>query len=161
MEEDNYNFNKLDKKDIPIILEISKEIILNYYIAFLDKDIVNEFINTKQYEKEIIDNIENCIIMKFDNKIIGFSIILDDKIHLIMIDIKYQNKNHGTKLLKYSENRLLEKYSTIQLQSFTENSIANNFYLKNNWKKVEEIKIDGIKLSKFIKEKNGIRRNVV
>ena len=106
MKNEEYNFNKLAENDVSIILKIAEEIILEYYDTFLDKNIVNEYISSKQSEKEILENIENCITMKIGNKIIGFSIIIENKIHLIMVGKKNQNKNHGTNLLKFTENKL-------------------------------------------------------
>src|SRR5215510_9990745 len=98
-ENNEFSFKKLSKKDLQNIINIAREIIEKYYVTFLDKKIVNEYINSKQFENEILENIENCTVMKMKNKIIGFSIIIGNKIHLIMIDSKYQKKNNGTKLL--------------------------------------------------------------
>jgi len=114
LKNEEYIFNKLIENELPIIFKIAEEIILEYYVTFLDKNIVNEYINSKQFDKEILENIENCITMKKENKIIGFSIIIENKIHLIMVDRKHQNKNHGTNLLKYMENKLFEKNGIIE-----------------------------------------------
>jgi putative acetyltransferase len=148
-----YIFEKLQNDELPVLINIAKYIIQNYYVTFLDKNVVNEFINSEQYKSEITDNVENCVIMKFKGKNIGFSIILENKIHLIMVDMKYQNKNHGTALLKFIENELFKKYSKIELQSFAKNIIANNFYIKNGWKVIEEINMNGILLYKYCKIK--------
>jgi ribosomal protein S18 acetylase RimI-like enzyme len=146
-----YSFGKPDKNELPDLFLISKDIISGYYATFLGADIATNYINSKQHEKEIIDNMENCIIMKLEKAIIGFSITLKNKIHLIMIDRKHQNKNHGTYLLKHIENLLFQKYDTIELQSFAHNTIANNFYKKNGWKKIEEINADGFLLHRYSK----------
>jgi ribosomal protein S18 acetylase RimI-like enzyme len=163
MNNKEYIFEKLDEGDIPVIFIIAEEIILNYYVTFLDKNIVNEYINSKQFKDEIIENVENCTVMKIKNKIIGFSIIIENKIHLIMISIEYQNNNYGSILIEYMENKLFEKYEIIELQSFTKNNIANKFYIKNKWKKTEEINIDGLELYKYNKynEKNIKKPNVI
>jgi GNAT superfamily N-acetyltransferase len=149
--ENAYSFSKPDKNDLPVLFIISKEIIANYYSSFLGEDIVYNYLNTKQHEKEIIDNFENCNVMKLENIIIGFSITMENKIHLIMIDRQHQNKKYGTYLLHYTEAKLFEKYDSIELQSFALNTIANYFYLKNGWKKIEKINTDGIILNKYSK----------
>ena len=153
METNKYSFNKLDKKFLPIILEMAKEIILNNYISFLDKESIDNFINSKQCDREIIENVKNCEIMQLKNICIGFSITIENKLHLIMVDRKHQNKGHGTNLLKHIENKLFEKYNEIELQTFEKNSIANNFYNKNGWEKAEEINMDGMILYKYKKWK--------
>jgi GNAT superfamily N-acetyltransferase len=151
MDKEEYHFNKLDKEHLPIILDMAREIIAHNYVSFLDKDLIDNFINSKQCDNEIIKNAEYCITMQLKNICIGFSIILENKIHLIMIDRKYQHKGHGTSLLNYMENKLFEKYNEIELQTFENNSIANNFYRKNGWKKGETINIDGMLLYKYKK----------
>jgi RimJ/RimL family protein N-acetyltransferase len=153
MNNKEYIFIKSEDNDLPILFNIAKEIILDYYITFLDKNIVNEYINSEKYKEEIIDNIKNCIIMKLENIYIGFSITIGNKIHLIMINKKYQNKNYGTDLLKYTEHKLFEENNSIELQSFENNIIANNFYIKNGWKKGEKIEMNGLIMYKYKKEK--------
>jgi ribosomal protein S18 acetylase RimI-like enzyme len=154
-----YIFERLKNDDLPILIKTAKDIIQNYYITFLGKKIVNEYINSNHYKKEIIENIENCVVMKLNGKIIGFSIIQENKIHLMMIDAKYQNKNHGSVLLEFIENKLFIKYPKIELQSFAYNTIANSFYTKNGWKVIEEINTDGLILFKYNKTNNGKRTN--
>jgi GNAT superfamily N-acetyltransferase len=148
-----YGFTKLDKNSLPIVLKMAKEIILTNYISFLDKDSIVNFINSNQCDREILDNIENCEIIKLKNICIGFSITIENKIHLIMIDRKYQNQGYGTILLKYTENKLFEKYNEIELQTFEKNSAANSFYNKNGWEKTEETSMDGMVLYKYKKWK--------
>ncbi len=93
----------------------------------------DSYIDSGASDNEIEMNIANCVIMKLSGIPIGFGILLDNKIHLIMIDVRYQNQSHGTAFLSYLEDRLFEKYQTIELQTFSSNSVAKNFYLKNNW----------------------------
>jgi GNAT superfamily N-acetyltransferase len=156
MSTNSHHFSKADKNDISVILTISKDIITNYYASFLGEDITDNYINSKQYEKEIFDNMESCIVMKLENTHIGFSITIENKLHLMMIDRKYQNNRYGTYLLRHTENILFEKYSTIELQSFTHNTIANQFYTKNGWIKNEEATMGGILLNKYSKNKMSI-----
>jgi ribosomal protein S18 acetylase RimI-like enzyme len=158
----NCNFEKLNIDDLNIIMKIAKNIILNIYSTFLDSDIVYDFVNSEDFDKEYLENIDNMYVMKLKEEIIGFSIIIDNKIHLIMIDIQYQGKNHGKYLLEYMENILFESYSIIELQSFKDNRRANLFYEKNGWKMIEEIENNGIIFLKYLKRKEEYRtcRNV-
>ena len=134
---------------------MAREIILNNYCIFLAKESVEEYIESGQCDKEIIDNIENCVVMKSDNLCIGFSIIIANKLHLIMIDREFQNKKYGTKLLAYIENMLFTKYKTIELQTFVGNIIAIKFYEKNGWNKIEKISMDNMVFYKFEKNKKN------
>jgi GNAT superfamily N-acetyltransferase len=156
MTSENINFAKMDKSDLPDILRISEDIILNYYVSFLGENAVNDYISSRQFEDEIILNMNNCVVMKTGEVIIGFSILLGNKLHLIMIDRIFQNKKYGTKLLNNVEGVLFTDYSVIELQSFTGNIIANTFYEKNCWRKVEEINMNGLSLLKYEKLRNDM-----
>jgi GNAT superfamily N-acetyltransferase len=157
MERENFNngliFEFASNNDLPILNELAKEIISKYYITFLGKDIANNYIESGQCENEINENLNNCIIMKIENKIIGFSIIIGNKLHLIMVEKKYQNQGYGIRLLKYIENKLFEDYNTIKLQSFVKNEIANRFYNKNGWKILNKSNENGMEVYKYIKNK--------
>jgi ribosomal protein S18 acetylase RimI-like enzyme len=154
MDTDNISFSKMDVSDLTDILRISKDIILNTYVTFLGAETVNEYISTRQYEDEIVPNMADCMVMKAGEAIIGLSILLKNKLHLIMIDRKYQSMKYGSQLLEYAEGILFEDYSVIELQSFTGNVIANRFYEKNGWQKVEEIKLHGLSLFRYEKRRN-------
>jgi GNAT superfamily N-acetyltransferase len=155
MSTDNIIFAKMDNSDLPEILRISEEIILNNYVSFLGENTVNEYITSRQFEDEIVPNMNDCIVMKTGEVIIGFSILLENKLHLIMIDRKYQNKRYGTKLLNHVEGVLFSGYSVIELQSFSGNVIANAFNEKNKWRKVDEINMNGISLYKYDKTRHS------
>jgi ribosomal protein S18 acetylase RimI-like enzyme len=148
----NYCFDKLTENDLPIVLNIAKEIITNTYISFLEEHIVKNFIDSKQFENEFFDNFHNCTLLKLNNIIIGFSIIQENKIHLMMIDRNYQNQKHGMYLLRFMENKLFDEYLLIELQSFTGNTIANNFYEKNGWEKIEVINVNSLSFNKYNKK---------
>jgi ribosomal protein S18 acetylase RimI-like enzyme len=155
MNVEKYCFVELNKEDLPFVLDISKDIILNTYVSFLGKDAVTDYIKSRLYENEIIPNIQNCIVMKHGEIVIGFSILLENKLHLIMIDRKHQNQKLGTKLLNHVEKILFTEYSIIELQSFADNTIANTFYEKNGWLKTGEINMNELLLYKYEKAKTA------
>jgi hypothetical protein len=48
-----YIFSKLDKNDLPKILNMAKDIILNNYADFLGQDIVNNYIHSNGKNAQI------------------------------------------------------------------------------------------------------------
>ena len=152
--EASYSFNKLEKENLPLLLKMAEEILLEDYSVFLDKNVINNYIDSGESDKVIIENINNCIVMKRENICIGFSIIIGNKIDLLMIGKKYRNRGYGTILLKYIEDNLFKKYDFIELQSFSENNVANNFYENNNWIRDGENIMNGILFHKYYKPKN-------
>ena len=116
-------------------------------------DNVNLFIASGQSDKEIEDGIDNCFVMLKANNIVGFAIIHDSMLHLIMVDTEYQNKGYGAELLTYIENEIFKKHSQITLQSFEKNEPTNQFYLKNGWHIKGKQIIDDLNINTLIFEK--------
>ena len=133
MSEDTYTFTKATPQDIPFLEDMERRIYVHNYIPFHGEKLVTYHIQSGQIRKELEEYIEHCIIMYVNNVPIGFSIILEDKIRDIMIDVEYQHKSHGSKLLTYVEDLLFEKYDTIELQTYKTNVNAVKFYGKHNW----------------------------
>jgi GNAT superfamily N-acetyltransferase len=152
----NFELVMLEKDTLPLVINIARDVIQNNYSSFLDKSIIDNFINSGHCDKEITDNVENCFVMKKDNTCVGFSILIDNTIHLMMINRNYQRQKYGSALLHIMETRLFEKYNIIQLQSFSKNIAANNFYEKNSWKKIKETEMGGLVFFHYekTKEKN-------
>lgn len=145
------------KQAIPIdstkIKELSRRVIQTNYPAFLGEGAVREFIDSGMADKEIDDNIANCTIMMLDGAILGFAVVIENLLHLIMIDTPNQNKGYGSVLIKHIEQRLFESYTEIHLQTFEDNSNALQFYLKNGWAIKEKQYVDGLKKTMLVLKK--------
>lgn len=127
-------YRKATLKDAPVLKDISTKVIRTNYTAFLGSEAVNEFIESGLADKEIDDGIKLCTVMIDETAVIGFVIVRDDLLHLIMVDVSYQNKGYGNMLLSETENQLFNAYDKIHLQTFEDNTSAIQFYLKNGWK---------------------------
>lgn len=120
--------------DIPNLQAIAKRVILENYTPFLGQGNVAQYINSGQADTEIEDGIAHCYIMHRDEAVLGLAIVNDDILHLIMIDVPYQNKGYGAKLLAFIERQMFNHYPAIMLQTFEENSNTVRFYEKNGWR---------------------------
>jgi len=154
MNNTNYNYRKARENELQYLIDTTEKIIKYNYGMFLENDIIIlNFSEKEKSEKYIFKNLNECLIMELNNKKIGFSITSENKIHLLIIDKKYQNKNYGKYFLKYLEDKLFEKYNTIELQSFPANIAANTFYENNGWKCNEKVIIGNIEMYKYKKDK--------
>jgi GNAT superfamily N-acetyltransferase len=160
MKKKQFELIGLNKNNLPVVLEIARDIIQNNYSSFLDKSMIDNYIKSGLSDKEIIDNMDNCWVIQNDKDCIGFSILLNNKIHLMMINRKYQKQKYGTSLLNIMEDRLFEKYETIELQSFAENTIANNFYEKHHWNKISIKDNGGLVFYQYQKTKRNHNNSV-
>ena len=72
--------------------------------------------------------------MILGGQIIGFAVVNAALLHLMMVDVPFQQKGHGSALLSHMEKVMFERYRQISLQTFRDNARAVSFYLKNGWK---------------------------
>lgn len=126
-------FRQATKHDIQELKAIAKRVVRANYTSFLGADMVASFIESGMSDKEIDDGIDSCILMLSNSKIIGFVITKEDILHLIMVDVPYQNKGYGKLLMLQAEEKLFNKHDTIRLQTFEENRDTVQFYLKQGW----------------------------
>lgn len=126
-------FRQAAEIDSHNLKDIAKRTIIANYTPFLGEETATAFIESGMSDKEIDDGINNCDIMLDNEKIIGFAITNEDILHLIMIDVPFQNKGYGSALLAKIEEKLFSVFKIIHLQSFEENISAVKFYLKNGW----------------------------
>ena len=69
-----------------------------------------------------------------EGRIVGFSIVLGDLIHLMMIDVALQRLGYGSRLLAWCEAEMRARgHSVARLETFTGNDQAIAFYRKNGW----------------------------
>ncbi|MDR2855267.1 MAG: GNAT family N-acetyltransferase [Methanomicrobiales archaeon] len=148
---------KAEESDISTMQATARRVILNNYPVFLGEEAVHEFIESGQSDREIEDGIGNCFVMKQEDEVIGFAIVLKDLLHLIMIDVPYQNQGYGTVLLEYIEQEMFHVYSVIRLQSFESNKVARFFYENNGWSVQSREKVDGLDTYMLLFEKSRTR----
>ena|GEM_PF-2362385 len=143
--------------DINILKDIAKRVIILNYTPFLGAEAVRNFIESGQADKEIDNGIRNCTVLIGDGMPKGFAITKAPLLHLIMIDTVFQRSGYGSRLLQYVENMLFMRHNIIYLNSFKANTIANQFYLKNDWSIVQKDGEDetGDMLIRFEKKQRG------
>ena len=89
---------KMNGEDLNVLLNISKDINNNYYVTIFGMDIVKYF-KIGTMEEWNSRKYKNCVLMKFVCIIIGFTIIIEYKFHVLIIDRKY--KKNCMKYLNY------------------------------------------------------------
>lgn len=120
-------------EDTPYLKDIARRVITANYVPFLGLDATTAFIGSGMSDKEIDGGLEHCAVMINGDQAIGFAITNENLLHLIMIDVPFQNKGYGSKLLAHTTEKLFRYFDHIKLQTFKENVPAVQFYLKNDW----------------------------
>lgn len=121
---------KLNLVDIDRVMEIWLDTNLASH-DFIDKDY---FLSNFAYAKDEISKAE-VYVYKEDFEIIAFIGLVDRYIAGIFVDDKYQNKGIGSMLLSYVKG----EYTELTLNVYEDNKKAVDFYLKKNFKIVEEL----------------------
>ena len=96
-------------------------------------------------EKYWMDNFEivknqyfpnsKTFVYEIDSKILAFASIMNDNfIGAFFVDVDYQHQGIGTKLIQF----LQEKYSSLELSVYKENTLAYSFYHKNCFIDIKE-----------------------
>ncbi len=138
------HYRQATKDDAQSLKDIAKRVISTNYVSFLGIDATAAFIENGMSDKEIDDGLNNCTLMICNGKTIGFAITNEAVLHLIMIDVSFQNAGYGSALLAQIETRLFSNFNCIHLQTFQENVSAVQFYLKNEWIIISQEKIPEI-----------------
>ncbi len=113
--------------------EIANRVIRHNYAPFLGEKATNAFLDSGMADKEIEDGLGRCTVLFTGGTVVGFAITEGDLLHLLMVDVPFQGKGFGGKLLEYTEAMLFTRHGAIRLQTFQENADAIRFYLKNGW----------------------------
>lgn len=132
------HYRKADKKDAPTLKDIARRVVVTNYAPFLGEEMAKEFIASGASDAEIDDGLDNTIILEVGGQIVGFSLIKEDLLHLLMVDVPAQRHGYGQQLLQYAEGLLCQANSRIRLQTFKENTAAVTFYMKSGWRIVSE-----------------------
>ncbi len=146
-------FQKAALRDAERIKELARRVILHNYVPFLGAEAVDAFISSGMADKEIDDGLDRCSVLFLNEALLGFVITKDDLLHLIMLDVPFQGRGYGGRLLALAESELFGRHRTIRLQTFKENADAVRFYLKNGWRTAGEQFIEEMNLTMLSFEK--------
>lgn len=117
---------ELKLENINEIMEIWKEATIEAH-KFISKDY---WLKNYDVVKETYIPMAKTYVYIEENKMLGFISIIDDEfIGALFIDVSNQNKGIGTKLIEFAK----EKYSKLTLAVYTENHNAVEFYKRKGF----------------------------
>lgn len=141
----NMNIRKVDKET-----EIEKLVEIWYtgsLIAhdFIDKDFWKS--QRKEMKEKYLPMAETYVISD-EKEIVGFISMVNSYLAALFIDHKHHGKGYGKRLLNF----IKEQRANIQLKVYSDNDKAVHFYLKNGFKKIEELLDDQTGEQEFLME---------
>ena len=155
-----YSIRKAVDGDLARLYEISHKAISSCYRPILGDESVDFFLDSGAARGYVAGSLSRCSVLIVNNEIIGYSVVKDNLIDLMMIDPNHQRKGWGSILLKNNEEELFKSHSKIRLESFADNCQAVNFYLKNGWEAREkfhdgESGVERLLFIKLIRDNDG------
>lgn len=124
---------KAGESDIGVLQAISRRTISLNYRSFLGDEGVDGFIDSGAVDQYCRECIGHCFVIVDEGVVLGFCVLKDNLIDLLMIDHEFHRRGLGTKLLMHCEEVLFASYDELKVESFELNSKANGCYEKNGW----------------------------
>jgi len=125
-----YSIRKANSNDINNLLSMSRRVTNYNNRQFLSDTMVDNFLQSDYFIKEITNNIEDIDILMLNYKIIGMCRFNENIIESLMVDVDYQGTGASSLFLKQLVNKKLEHYKEIKLECFKSNKRARRFYEK-------------------------------
>ncbi|MEG2110470.1 MAG: N-acetyltransferase [Clostridium sp.] len=136
---------KLKNEDINKVMDIWEESTIKAH-DFIDKDYWK---NNYDTVKNVYIPISDTFVYDDGENIKGFISIIDDEfIGALFIDVKYQGLGIGSKLINYTTS----KYGKLNLAVYKENEKAVKFYTHKGFKIIKEQKNEDSGFEEYIME---------
>lgn len=151
MEIIEYKIEKLNIDDLKEVLELVREVFMEFEAPDYNIEGVNSFFKFANYEtllKKLDEDLE-IFASKHDNKIVGMIAVSEYKhITLLFVDKEYQRKGIATKLINRVKEHCIKNNKNLEYMTVNSSPYAKNFYHKLGFKDTDlEREVDGIKFT--------------
>jgi len=132
-------FRKAVKEDIPDLIELFKETIVEVYGQILPRERLEPWIEGERLRNDINQMWPKMIVAQKASEIVAVAASLEDKVALLWVRPTYHRKGIGGVLLDIVEMEIKKSgYETAKLECFSDNDQAMGFYLAKGWKLLGE-----------------------
>jgi len=122
--------------DVEPLIDLQRRTISASYRSFLGDESVDGFVNSGAIDTYVMENLERCVVITGNSKIVGCCVTKDNLIDLLMIHHEHHRSGLGTLLLRHVEDTLFRRHDELILESFANNRQAFDFYRKSGWSQV-------------------------
>jgi len=117
---------KAKTEDISDIVMLWERVSLKEFSNYIGKENIEFFIQNDELLNEITHLHNNIYVFKLNKKIVGFVILIDNLIELLIVSPEDQNGLIGKKLYLFAINKIFSKYDTVIAECFNENKKVNS-----------------------------------
>ena len=128
-------FKEASEQDIPSIVNLLKETIVEVYGEILPRDRLNPWIEGDRLQSDVCQMWQKMIVALLDGEVVALAGSLENKVAIIWVHPKHHRKGIGSILLDIAENEIRKSgYETATLDCFSDNRQALGFYQSKGWK---------------------------
>jgi ribosomal-protein-alanine N-acetyltransferase len=127
-------FRKAVKEDIPKLIKLFKETILEVYGQILPGEVLKPWVEGDRLSGDVNALWQCMIVAEMAGEIVAADARYNDLVALIWVHPAYHRKGIGSALLEIVETELMESgYETAKLECFSDNDQAMGFYRAQGW----------------------------
>jgi ribosomal protein S18 acetylase RimI-like enzyme len=128
-------FCEASQEDIPKIVKLLKETILEVYGQILPRDRLEPWIEGDRLESDVNQIWQKMIVAQLDDEIVALAASLEDKVAIIWVHPAHHRNGIGSALLDIVEAEIRNSgYEKATLDCFSDNHKALCFYQAKGWK---------------------------
>lgn len=130
-----YKFREAAEEDVPKIINLLNETIVEVYGRILSEDKLEPWIEGDQLKSDVNSSWQNMIVAEKAGGIVAVAARFNEMVGLIWVHPVHQREGIGSFLLDIVETDIKKSgYETAKLACFSDNSRALKFYLDRGWK---------------------------
>lgn len=124
---------KVEDNDTDYLLKMVRRVTTEENVKFLCADVVNEYIESGNCDKAVLDSIDSTQLLVYEDRIIGYAAWKENYLEALMIDNECYGTGAASWFMERMQDELFMKYDVLTLDVFEQNERALKFYRKIGW----------------------------
>ncbi|MHC4780976.1 MAG: GNAT family N-acetyltransferase [Planctomycetota bacterium] len=139
--------------DIPRIIRICRESIVETYGSFIDAEKIEPWTRGDEVRKFVSGNREKMLVSEVDGEVLGVVSIDGDMIDLLWVKLEVRGRGLGTGLMEETERRIFSGFGVARVECFEPNTASIEFYGARGFSAVETVFDSESGVNKVLMEK--------